>query len=144
MRRVLVSTRPITQLFVWLAAAYCSVSSCVVLEWAVERNCRYFVCPSNVAVQFVAADIFFGQHKRAANAEDLELLISRPDFWSTPLDRVGDRRENWRNSWRNPSLHNPADAIDALRKAEGRSALDFQGVGRLGWASMMAHPTKRL
>jgi hypothetical protein len=124
-----------------LFATFClTVSSCAALEWEVERNFRYFVYPSDVAIQRVAADIFFGRHDRAATPEELELFLNGADFWSSPLQDAGARQNGWPSLWRNSNFHDVAELIEHLRAEEHRSGgPNFHDVARLGWASLLGH-----
>jgi hypothetical protein len=131
--------------FCWLCllgliAASSIVTSSAALEWSVERNFRYFVYPSDNAVQTIAADILYDQQGHLPNPEDLEHLLNGPDFWSTPLANAGDRRVSWPISWQNPQHKTVADLISALRAQEARAGAPSEiETSRLGWASLMAH-----
>jgi hypothetical protein len=100
---------------VWLVA-----SNCAALEWEVERNFRYFVYPSDVAIQRVAEDIFLGRRGRSASPEELELLLDGADFWSSSLLAAGSQRNRWPTDWQNSDLHDVADLIKHLRTEEHR------------------------
>ena len=122
---------------VWLAL-FSVLNGCIALEWEVERNFRYFLYPSDVAVHRVAADLYFGRTGKAATAEELELFINGPDFWTLPLAAAGPRQAGWPASWRGQGLHDPARLIQHLRGIEKRRA-DVGEASRLGWASLLAH-----
>jgi hypothetical protein len=131
--------------FCLFVSAFCSAvcfaaSSCFALDWEVERNFRYFVYPSDVAIQRVAADMYFWRSGRAASPEDLELFLNGPDFWTTSLQAAGGLQNSWPADWRNPQFHNPSDLVTHLREAEGRAiGQNLLDVNRLGWASILAH-----
>src|SRR5476651_796383 len=74
-------------------------SSCFALEWEIERNFRYFVYPSDVAIQRVAADLHLARRGAFPTPEQLELLINGPDFWTTSLQVAGGRRNLWPAEW---------------------------------------------
>jgi hypothetical protein len=62
------------------------------LDWEIERNFRYFLYPSDVAVQRVARDIYIEKHGSPPNAEQFEALINGPGFWtqsSVPWETFG-------------------------------------------------------
>jgi hypothetical protein len=120
---------------VWLVA-----SNCAALEWEVERNFRYFVYPSDVAIQRVAEDIFLGRRGRSASPEELELLLDGADFWSSSLLAAGSQRNRWPTDWQNSDLHDVADLIKHLRTEEHREVGQvINNADRLGWASLLGH-----
>jgi hypothetical protein len=88
-------------------------SSHFALDWEVERSFRYFVFPSDIAVQRVASDMYKGGRGRDASPEDLEHYLNGPTAY---------------------------DLIRHLREVEGRGNNEsIREVERLGWASLLAH-----
>src|SRR5450631_2124961 len=98
-----------------------TASSCFALDWEVERNFRYFVYPSDVAIQRVAADMYAGSRGHAASPEDLEIYLNGPGFWTASLATAGGLRNAWPRDWRDPQLDSPYDLLRRLREVEGRA-----------------------
>jgi hypothetical protein len=131
-------------LLVWFGLALSFASASFALDWEVERNFRYFLYPSDVAVQRVAYDLYFGIHGRDATPEQLELFLNGEGFWQTPLTAAGGRRNSWPLAWREPGAGTPRDLIERLRAAEGRGGVPGNDdIERLGWASLLAHSGDR-
>jgi hypothetical protein len=74
-------------------------SSCFALDWEIERNFRYFVYPSDVAIQRVAADMYAESRGHAASPEDLEIYLNGPGFWTASLATAGGLRNAWPRDW---------------------------------------------
>ena len=116
------------------------------LEWEVERNFRYFLYPSDVALQRIAADIFLATNGHAPTPEQLELFMNGKGFWGAKLDDAGPQRSSWPAAWRAPKLATVADLLHSLRAAEGREgrpksedAPTIASADREGWASLLGH-----
>ncbi len=121
-----------------LIATICLSATCAwALDWEVERNFRYFLYPSDVAVQRIAADIYRGHMGRAATPEELELFLNGPDFWRSALQNAGAQRDSWPAAWRQTRYYDVASLIQALRADEGRAG-QF-AVERDGWGSLLGH-----
>lgn len=115
-------------------------SSHFALDWEVERSFRYFVFPSDIAVQRVASDMYKGGRGRDASPEDLEHYLNGPESWTTSLATAGGHRNAWPAGWRDPQLRTAYDLIRHLREVEGRGNNEsIREVERLGWASLLAH-----
>jgi hypothetical protein len=109
------------------------------LEWEIERNFRYFLYPSDVAVQRVAHDLYAAQNGRAPSPEESELLINGEGFWTIPLARAGSSRERWPIDWQAADLVTIYDLVRHLRGEEERPlASGPEELSRLGWAVLLA------
>jgi hypothetical protein len=108
------------------------------LDWEIERNFRYFLYPSDVAVQRVARDIYIEKHGSPPNAEQFEALINGPGFWTTKLGSVGDFRKNWPIDWPHDDATTPYQLLQKLRAEEDRvPPISADELGRRGWASLL-------
>jgi hypothetical protein len=117
------------------------------LDWEIERNFRYFLHPSDLAIQRVARDLYIAKHASPPNAEELEALINGPGFWTTKLGSVGDLRKNWPIDWPRDDAMTPYQLLQKLRTEEGRAPpVSPDELSRRGWASLLvrerspAHP----
>ena len=112
------------------------------LDWEIERNFRYFLYPSDVAVQRVARDIYIEKHGSPPNAEQFEALINGPGFWTTKLGSVGDFRKNWPIDWPHDDATTPYQLLQKLRAEEDRvPPISADELGRRGWASLACSRT---
>ena len=120
-----------------LAAFFFASHSAFALDWEIERNFRYFLYPSDVAVQRVARDIYVAQHNAAPTPEQSELQVNGAGFWTTKLADAGDLSKRWPIDWpRDGTIY---DLVKRLRQDEGRPlTVGPQQLGRLGWAVLLA------
>jgi hypothetical protein len=111
------------------------------LHWEIERNFRYFLFNSDVALQRVAFDLFAGEHGRWPDLGELERFLNDPGFWGKPLSSAVAARNTWPKAWGSPNLKTPYDLISDWRRREGRSDPPGQAdLERLGWASLLVAP----
>src|SRR5271165_2535390 len=108
------------------------------IDWEIERNFRYFLYPSDVAIQLVARDIYVAEKGASPSPGQLEDLMNRGGFWSIKLGEAGDLRKSWPIDWPRDDDATPYQLIKQLRTAEGRpppvSELELD---RRGWASLL-------
>src|SRR5271166_3521112 len=110
------------------------------IDWEIERNFRYFLYPSDVAIQLVARDIYVAEKGASPSPSpgQLEELMNRGGFWSIKLGEAGDLRKSWPIDWPRDDDATPYQLIKQLRTAEGRpppvSELELD---RRGWASLL-------
>ena len=108
------------------------------IDWEIERNFRYFLYPSDVAIQLVARDLYVAEKGASPSPGQLEDLMNRGGFWSIKLGEVGDLRKSWPIDWPRDDDATPYQLIKQLRAAEGRpppvSELELD---RRGWASLI-------
>jgi hypothetical protein len=109
------------------------------LDWEIERNFRYFLYPSDVAVQRVARDLYAAKNSGAApTPEQLEHFINGPAFWTTKLSDAGDLAKNWPVAWPRDAAATPYDLVKQLRAEEGRRPPPLEPeLDRRGWASLI-------
>jgi hypothetical protein len=113
------------------------------LNWEIERNFRYFLYPSDEALQRVARDIYTKRNEKPPTPEQMETLLNgEPGFWSTHLSDAKELRKDWPVEWpreENATVH---DLALFLRKGEDqRNAVEplpnSDQLSRLGWASLL-------
>ncbi len=108
------------------------------IDWAIERNFRYFLYSSDAAIQLVARDIYVAEKGVTPNSAQLDDLMTRGGFWSIKLGEAGDLRKTWPIDWPRDDDATPYQLIKQLRAAEGRpppvSELELD---RRGWASLL-------
>lgn len=112
------------------------------LDWEIERSFRYFVHPSDVAVQRLARDLLRLAGTADPSVEEIERSLNGGGFWSLPLPAADARPKPWPASWRDPALRTTRDLLVRLRGEEGRpgTAPPAAELDRLGWASLLVDP----
>jgi hypothetical protein len=114
-------------------------TAAMALEWEIERNFRYFLYPSDVAVQRLARDIYTAKNGQAPTPEQSELQLNGKGFWDTPLADAGPLRERWPIDWQAGNPARVYDLVKRLRQQEGRSlVVGPDELNRLGWAVLLA------
>jgi hypothetical protein len=73
--------------------------SALALDWEIERNFRYFLYPSDVAIQRLARDLYVAEKGTSPTPEQLEKLMNGGGFWKTKLGEAGDLRKRWPIDW---------------------------------------------
>ena len=73
--------------------------SAFALEWEIERNFRYFLYPSDAAVQRVARDIYAAENGKPPTPEQSERQLNGEGVWTTPLAKAGALRDSWPVDW---------------------------------------------
>jgi hypothetical protein len=112
--------------------------SALALDWEIERNFRYFLYPSDVAIQRLARDLYVAEKGTSPTPEQLEKLMNGGSFWSAKLGEVGDLRKRWPIDWPRDDDTTPYQLIKQLRAEEGRlPPVPQQEVDRRGWASLL-------
>jgi hypothetical protein len=108
------------------------------LDWEIERNFRYFLYPSDVAVQRVARDLYAAKNGAAPTPEQLEKFMNGPAFWTAKLSEAGDLAKSWPIDWPRDAIATPYDLVKQLRGEELRPppALEPE-LDRRGWASLL-------
>lgn len=113
--------------------------SALALDWEIERNFRYFLYPSDVAMQRVARDIYLTEKGASPSAAQLEQLMNGGGFWRIKLGQAGDLRKNWPIDWPRDDNATPYQLLKQLRTAEGRQPpVQEAELDRRGWASLLA------
>jgi hypothetical protein len=108
------------------------------LDWEIERNFRYFLYPSDVAVQRVARDLYIAQKGATPTPEQLEEVMNGSGFWTMKLGQAGDLRKRWPIDWPRDDSATPYELIAQMRAREGRPPLvPEQELDRRGWASLL-------
>ncbi len=114
-------------------------TAAMALEWEIERNFRYFLYPSDVAVQRLARDIYTAKNGQPPTPEQSELQLNGKGFWDTPLANAGPLRERWPIDWQAGNPATVYDLVKRLRQQEGRSlVVGPDELNRLGWAVLLA------
>jgi hypothetical protein len=108
------------------------------LDWEIERNFRYFLYPSDVAVQRVARDLYSAEKGAPPTPQQLEDFVNGGTFWSTKLSEAGDRAKSWPIDWPGGADATPYDLVKQLRAEEGRPPPPAEAeLDRRGWASLI-------
>ena len=80
----------------WLSTAFVlamfAPHPATALDWEIERNFRYFLYPSDVAMQRVARDLYVAEKGASPTPLQLEELMNGGGFWSAKTRR-GRRHE---------------------------------------------------